>query len=81
MAYAALWVVCVACLLVTYYLVAVATKLNNPWLAWVLMPVAFLYDIFILHTSLLKYEFGQVQWKGRNVTKPDMQTGRLPHAS
>lgn len=81
MAYAALWIVCTACLLVTYYLVAVATKLNNPLLAWALMPVAFLYDIFILHTSLLKYEFGRVQWKGRNVTKPVMQTGTLPHVS
>ena len=81
MAYGALWLVCTACLLVTYYLVAVATKLNNPLLSWLLMPLAFLYDILILHISLMKYEFGHVEWKGRDVTKPVMQSMRLPPAS
>jgi len=73
MAYAAMWGVAVACLLVTYYLVAVATKLNNPFLAWLLMPIAFLGDIVVQHVSLYKYEFSHVDWKGRDAAVPVMR--------
>lgn len=80
-AYAAIWIVCIACLLVTYYLVAVETKLNNPWFAWLLMPAAFVNDMLLQHISLYKYEFSHVQWKGRDVIVPVMQVlPRLPHA-
>lgn len=79
MAYLLLWLVCIGCLLVTYYLVAVATRLTSGLLAWLLMPFAFLADIVILHISFFKYEFSRVVWKGRDVAVPVMQViPRLP---
>lgn len=77
MAYAAVWIAALACLLVTYYLVAVDTKLNNPLIAWLLMPLAFLSDVLLVHISMYKYEFSQVIWKDRDVAVPVMQV--LPH--
>ena len=75
--YALIWAVCVVCLLVTYYFAAVATGLNSKWMAWLLMPLAFVYDIFIAHVSLYKYEFSQVEWKGRDITPAVMEV--IPH--
>jgi hypothetical protein len=72
-AFVALWAVSVACLLTTYYLAAVSTRLNNSLLAWLLMPFAFAYDIVMLHISLYKYEFSHVEWKGRDVVPSVMQ--------
>lgn len=44
-----------------------------------LLPIAALYDVALLHYSMYKYEFSDVQWKGRNVCIPVMQViGRLP---
>lgn len=64
---------------IMYYLVAVRTRLNNPWLAWLLFPVAVGVDIVMLHISLLKYEFSDVNWKGRNICIPVMRVEpRLP---
>jgi len=77
--YVLLWAVCVLGLLVTYYLAAVATGLNNLLLAWLVMPIAFACDIIMLHISLYKYEFSHVEWKGRDVSGPVMQViPRLP---
>ena len=56
-----------------YYLVAVRTKLNHPFLAWFLYPVAVMSDVIMLHISLWKYEFGHVDWKGRNICIPVMR--------
>lgn len=72
-AYAFLYAVICFCIAVTYYLVAVATKLNNAALAWLIMPLAFGVDIYMLHVSCFKYEFSSVEWKGRNVCIPVMQ--------
>jgi hypothetical protein len=46
--------------------------LLNPLIAWVLFPVAVLNDIIMLHISCLKYEFGHVIWKGRDVSQAVM---------
>lgn len=82
LAWAALWAVSTVCLLVTYYFAAVATKLNNPFLAWLLMPCAFAADIVLQHVSMYRYEFGRVNWKGRDAVLPVMRTAtqakRLP---
>jgi hypothetical protein len=72
MAYALLWITTTLCLLATYYLAAAATRLNNPLIAWLFMPAAFMLDILILHISMYKYEFATVEWKGRNITPPVM---------
>lgn len=81
-AYAAVWIVSLACLVVTYYLAAVTTKLNSAWTAWLFMPLAFMYDIAIQHISFYKYEFSRVEWKGRDVSIPVMQVvARLPEES
>jgi glycosyltransferase involved in cell wall biosynthesis len=67
---------------VMYYLVAVRTRLNSPWLAWLLFPAAVGVDIVLLHISLLRYEFSDVDWKGRNICIPVMRVEpRLPKLS
>jgi hypothetical protein len=42
-----------------------------------LEPFAVLYDIGLLNYSMLRYEFGEVLWKGRNVCIPVMRV--IPH--
>ncbi len=71
--YAAIWAVSLACLMVTYSMVAVGTRLTGAWYGWLLMPVAFMVDLIMLHISLWKYEFSSVYWKGRNVCIPVMR--------
>jgi hypothetical protein len=39
----------------------------------VLLPVAAIWDIFLLNYSMWQYEFSQVLWKGRNVSLPVMR--------
>jgi hypothetical protein len=81
MAYGLMWMVALLCLFTTYGLVAVGARLTNRWSGWLLMPVAFLVDLIILHISLWQYEFGQVNWKGRNVCIPVMQIEPHPAPS
>ena len=41
--------------------------------------LAVLYDVYVQHVSMEKYEFGEVLWKGRNICLPVMQvTASLP---
>lgn len=68
-----IWLVTVVALEFTYYKVAVKTKLDNPAFAWMLFPAAVLTDLVMLHVSFWKYEFGRVDWKGRNVCIPVMR--------
>lgn len=71
--YAAIWAVSLFCLFVTYGFATVGTRLTNPWYGWLLMPVAAVLDLAVMHISLWKYEFGEVEWKGRNVCLPVMR--------
>jgi len=73
LAYSAIWVVSLLCLMVTYSLVAVGARLTSAWYGWAFMPVAFMVDLMVLHISFWKYEFANVYWKGRNVGVPVMQ--------
>lgn len=41
--------------------------------AAVFLPLAALYDIWILNYSMWRYEFGTVYWKGRDITRPVMR--------
>lgn len=38
-----------------------------------LLPVAALFDLFVLGHSMWQYEFGEVRWKGRDVSPPVMR--------
>ncbi|HSX43322.1 MAG TPA: glycosyltransferase [Candidatus Saccharimonadales bacterium] len=79
MAFVAIWIVALACLMVTYSIVVVGARLTSPWYGWALMPVALAIDMVMLHISFWKYEFGGVEWKGRNVCIPVMRIeSRLP---
>lgn len=81
-AYIALWGVTLLCLLTTYGIVVLGARLSDPWYGWALLPVGVLVDMWILNVSLWKYEFGSVDWKGRNVCIPVMHVEpRLPKIS
>jgi hypothetical protein len=42
-------------------------------------PFAVILNLWIRHESLWRYEFGEIEWKGRNVCIPVMQViPRLP---
>lgn len=48
-------------------------------LGYIVMPVAVLYDIYLLNYSMWLYEFREVLWKGRNVALPVMHVeAKLP---
>jgi glycosyltransferase involved in cell wall biosynthesis len=73
MAYVFVWATALVCLLITYGMVSIGTGLANPAYGWIFMPVAFVIDMVMLHVSFWKYEFGTVDWKGRNVCIPIMR--------
>lgn len=66
---------CATCVAITcmYVLVAVRTRLSPLLPALLISPFVFVADIVLLHVSLLRYEFGDVVWKGRNVCLPVMR--------
>jgi hypothetical protein len=43
------------------------------WKSILVFPLAAAYDIFLLNDSMLKYEFGEVLWKSRNICLPVLQ--------
>jgi hypothetical protein len=60
-------------LLIAAYEVAVlSTRVNSWWFGLVAQPFAALSDIALLQYSMWKYEFSEVDWKGRNVCVPAM---------
>jgi chlorobactene glucosyltransferase len=64
-------------LTITYELVAVNTHVNTPLLALVASPVVALYDMGMVQYSMWRYEFSDVDWKGRNICVPAMHV--IPH--
>ncbi len=75
----AIWFAAVLVVEVMYYLISVQTKLNSPLVAFATAPFGFAADILMLHVSMLRYEFGTVNWKGRNICIPVMRVEpRLP---
>jgi glycosyltransferase involved in cell wall biosynthesis len=67
------------CLVITHELVVLSTHVNTWWFGLVAPPFMILADIGLLHYSMWKYEFSEVDWKGRNVCVPAMHVvPRLP---
>lgn len=60
-----------------YLWVIVVTRTGSPWLGFGALPIGLLYDLALLHVSMWKYEFSEVDWKGRNVCIPAMHV--IPH--
>ncbi len=73
LAFLLVWLASVLTIEVMYNYVSVQTRLNGPLTALVTAPFAILLDVYMLHVSLLRYEFGNVDWRGRNVCIPVMQ--------
>ncbi len=48
------------------------TYRNKVKFGYLILPFAALYDLILLNTSMLRYEFGEVIWKDRNVCIPIM---------
>ncbi|HEY1064241.1 MAG TPA: glycosyltransferase family 2 protein [Candidatus Saccharimonadales bacterium] len=42
-------------------------------IGFAIVPLTALYDVFLLHLSAYRYEFGEVQWKERNICLPIMR--------
>jgi len=72
-AFLLVWLAAVLAMEVMYYYVSVETRLNSVMMAIITAPLAILVDVYMLHVSLLRYEFGDVDWKGRNVCIPVMR--------
>ena len=69
--------VSVVALGVSNVLIALATNPAAAWLAPINFPIVVLIDFIALHISMYRYEFGEVIWKGRDVTTPAMHV--IPH--
>lgn len=61
-------------LLATHLVVMRLTNPSNTLLAVVTFPLAILYELYLGYASMLKYEFGKVIWKERNICTPVMHT-------
>jgi len=59
-----------ALLVLAYSLVQWLLEPKGWWLAVLALPVSLLLEIWLLIYSLVAYEFGSVQWKGRNICIP-----------
>ena len=53
-----------------YGLVVIRTHPHSWFLTWLLLPVSLVQELILLLASMLAYEFGDVNWKGRNVCYP-----------
>lgn len=66
-------------LIVMYAQIMNVTYRRFMWRSLWILPFAAVHDVALLHFSMYKYEFSEVQWKGRNVCIPVMQVvSRLP---
>jgi hypothetical protein len=59
-----------------YALVVVRTHVFTWPVTLLLLPVSLLQELVLLIVSMLMYEFGDVNWKGRNVCYPVIQQGQ-----
>ena len=79
LAFSLVWLAAVLATEIMYFYVSVETRLNTPITAMLAAPLAILVDIYMLHVSLIRYEFGDVDWKGRNVCIPVMRVEPRKH--
>ncbi len=64
-------------LVISYVLMTDATNVNSAWWSLVGFPIMIVNDLGLLHYSMWRYEFSDVEWKGRNVCIPTMHV--VPH--
>ncbi len=62
---------------VAYLRVIAVTRTGSVWLGVFALPVGLMYDLIMVHVSMWKYEFSEIEWKGRNVCIPIMHV--IPH--
>lgn len=72
LAFGLLWLTAALSVVGMYSLVAVQTRLNSTLIGVISAPLALIVDMVMLHNSMLKYEFGKVIWKERNICLPVM---------
>lgn len=70
------WILICIAIELMYYYVSVETRLNTLPAAFLTAPLAILIDVYMLHLSLIRYEFSEVNWRGRNVCIPVMRVDR-----
>jgi glycosyltransferase involved in cell wall biosynthesis len=73
LAFLLVWLAAALAMQIMYYYVSVETHLNTLLMAFLTAPLAILLDVYMLHVSLIRYEFGDVNWRGRNVCIPVMR--------
>lgn len=61
-----------ALLLYFYAQIVHVTYRTHLWFSYGVLPLALLYDVYLLHVSMWKYEFSEVIWKGRDARIPVM---------
>lgn len=57
-----------------YGFVVIRTHPHSWVLTWLLFPLSLLQELVLLSVSMFTYEFGDVNWKGRNVCYPVIHT-------
>lgn len=63
-------------LIADYLIVQVRVQPKNWLLASLAWPITVMQDVALLVSSMLQYEFGEVNWKGRNVCYPVVAIGQ-----
>lgn len=77
LAYGMAWAIVCASLTATYYVSSVLTRLSEPAVGLVMALPAYVVDLVVLHVSMLRYEFSEVLWRGRDICIPVMHV--IPH--
>lgn len=66
-------------LICTHFLIMSASNPAKSFIAIFNLPFALATEMVLTFTSMLKYEFGKVEWKGRNICIPTMHVvSKLP---
>ncbi len=73
------WMAALTCvlLIMTHYMILSTTNPANSMISLFNFPAVIITEIILLHLSMYRYEFSIVEWKGRNICIPVMQT--IPH--
>jgi glycosyltransferase involved in cell wall biosynthesis len=65
-------VLAVICILSSYVVLTIMTDRKAWWIALINFPIVVMIDVVLLNWSMWLYEFGEVEWKGRNISLPVM---------